>query len=157
MSGHVLRRIQVVPADMSEVFGFFEEPRNLEAITPPWLHFEVTSASTARVGLGTEISYRLRWQIFPMTWHSRISEYEPGNVFADEMLRGPYARWYHTHHFESVGTGVRMTDVVEYTLPLGPLGGLVHVAVVKGQLDRIFDYRRDAIARLFDPASRYPA
>jgi len=154
MNGHVLRRTQLVHAELPAVFAFFEEPRNLEAITPPWLHFEVTSSSTERVGLGTEISYRLRWQVFPMRWHSRISEYEPGRLFADEMLRGPYSSWYHTHVFETVPEGVLMTDVVEYTLPLGPLGELVHTTIVRGQLERIFDFRRDAISRVFAPVLR---
>lgn len=152
MTDFLLRRIQVVPADLSEVFAFFEDPRNLEAITPPWLHFSVTSSSTERVGLGTEIAYRLRWQIFPMKWRSRISEYEPGSLFADEMLRGPYAHWYHTHLFESVPDGVKMTDVVQYALPLGPIGKAVHAAVVRRQLNAIFDYRQRAIAALFERA-----
>ena len=42
-----------------------------------------------------------------------------------------------------------MTDDVEYTLPFGPIGRLVHWAVVRHQLRAIFDYRTTAIGQLF--------
>ncbi len=149
MSGFVLERRQIVAGDVPEVFGFFKDPHNLESITPPWLHFRVVSSSTPVVREGTEIEYRLRWQVFPMKWRSRISEYVEGEMFADEMLSGPYTRWYHRHLFTSVPDGVEMTDIVQYQLPLGPLGRLAHAMTVRSQLEAIFDYRRSAIARIF--------
>ena len=149
MSSHVLLRRQVIPAAPDDVFPFFESPRNLEEITPPWLRFEVVATSDERMRLGTEIEYRLTWQRMPMKWRSRIAEYEPGVSFADEMLQGPYRRWYHRHLFRPTEGGVEMEDVVEYELPLGPLGTLAHAAVVRRQLESIFDFRRDAVARRF--------
>ncbi|MGY8798718.1 MAG: SRPBCC family protein [Longimicrobiales bacterium] len=151
MRHHRLERAQVVAGELADVFAFFRDPSNLEAITPPWLRFEVRSSTSVRVRQGTTITYGLRWQIFPLTWKSRIAEYEEGRLFADEMLSGPYERWYHRHLFSEVSGGVKVTDIVEYRLPFGPLGRLVHFATVRGQLEAIFDYRRDAIARLFAP------
>jgi ligand-binding SRPBCC domain-containing protein len=153
MKCHRLTRTQLVPGPMSEVFGFFEDPKNLEAITPPWLHFRVQSSTTPAVRLGTEIEYRLTWRVFPMRWVSRISEYGQGRMFADEMLSGPYAQWYHRHYFSEVPRGVRVVDVVEYRLPVGPLGRLVHSVTVRRQLEAIFDFRRQAIERIFAPLS----
>jgi len=149
MSRYVLERRQVVPGDMETVFGFFQDPTNLEAITPPWLHFEVQSSTEAKVRLGTEIAYCLRWQIFPMTWRSRISEYEEGRLFADEMLKGPYKRWYHLHLFKSVPGGVEVTDIVAYELPFGRLGRIAHWIAVRSQLEAIFDYRFVATDKVF--------
>lgn len=154
MSAHVLRRHQLVPGDPETVFAFFESPRNLEEITPPWLRFEVTHTTDEMMRLGTEIEYRLTWQRMPMKWRSRISEYEPGVSFADEMLHGPYRRWYHRHLFRPAAGGVEMEDIVEYELPLGPLGRMVHAAVVRSQLESIFDYRRDAVMSRFAFAMR---
>lgn len=146
---HLLERKQIVPAPLDEVFRFFEDPMNLERITPSWLHFHVQSATHERVQEGTEIQYRLRWQIFPMSWRSRITEYRQGEMFADEMLRGPYTRWYHQHVFRAVAEGVEMVDRVEYVLPFGPLGDLVHYLVIRRQLESIFDYRQLAIRTVF--------
>jgi hypothetical protein len=41
-----------------------------------------------------------------------------------------------------------MRDVVRYGLPLGALGRLAGAAVVRRDLERIFDFRRDAVAAL---------
>lgn len=149
MSGHVLERSQVVPGDMATVFGFFKDPKNLEALTPPWLRFEVKASTDERVRDGTEIEYRLWWQIFPMKWRSRIRDYVEGSNFADEMLEGPYRRWYHRHQFNEVPGGIEIVDVVSYELPFGPLGRLVHALVVRRQLEAIFEHRREATARIF--------
>ncbi len=151
----VLERRQVLPADITRVFAFFEDPMNLEVITPPWLRFEVVASTDARMRLGTEIDYRLRWQRLPMRWRSRIAEYEPGRMFADEMLKGPYRRWYHRHFFRETPDGVEMIDRVEYELPLGVLGRVAHVALIRRQLEAIFDYRRASVEQLFRP--RLPA
>jgi len=84
-----------------------------------------------------------------MKWESLIAEYVKNERFADEMLRGPYRSWYHTHQFREVPTGVEMIDRVEYELPLGPLGGLAHWLVVRLQLKGIFDYREKRIKEIF--------
>jgi len=149
VGGHVLRRRQIVASDLETVFAFFESPRNLEEITPPWLRFEVVHATDETTRLGTEIEYRLRWQGLPMRWRSRISEHEPGRSFADEMVVGPYRRWYHRHLFTTVEGGVEMVDVVAYELPLGTVGHLAHAWIVRAQLEAIFDYRREAVAARF--------
>ena len=154
--GHLLRRTQIIHADLKEVFSFFEDPMNLERITPPWLHFHIQSVSDVAMRLGTRINYRLRWQAFPMTWRSRISEYERDTMFSDEMLSGPYRRWHHRHHFEEIESGVLMTDVIEFELPFGPLGLLAHALIVRSQLTAIFEYRRLAIERIFPAPSAAP-
>ena len=56
--------------------------------------------------------------------------------------------WEHTHAFEPVEGGTLLTDRVRYAIPYGPLGALAHVAFVRRDLRRIFDYRRDAVAAL---------
>ena len=67
----------------------------------------------------------------------------------DVQVEGPYELWHHTHAFEPAAdpsqTVVR--DLVRYALPLGPLGSLAHVAFVRRDLGRIFDFRRDEVGR----------
>ncbi len=146
---HRLVRRQMVGGTLADVFAFFGDPLNLEAITPPWLRFHVLDATDRPVRLGTRIRYRLRLHGVSLRWESRISEYRERGCFADEMLAGPYRRWYHRHLFFEVPGGVEIVDVVDYTLPLGPLGRVVHALIVHRQLDAIFTYRQQAIAARF--------
>ena len=73
--------------------------------------------------------------------------------FVDEQLRGPYARWVHTHRFRNDGWGgTIIDDEVRYRLPLGVLGTIAH-PVVRLQLRRIFAYRSASVRRLLGDAS----
>jgi ligand-binding SRPBCC domain-containing protein len=145
---HVLERFQLVPRPRAEVFAFFADARNLEAITPAFLHFEIVPPVPVELRTGTLIEYRLSLFGVPFRWRTRIEEWEPGRRFVDLQLRGPYALWHHTHAFEDAEGGTRMTDRVRYRLPLGPLGAVAHPVFVRGTLERIFDFRRDRVARL---------
>lgn len=150
---HSLDQLQRVPAPLATVCAFFEDPHELERITPPWLRFRVLDVSTPALQVGTRIRYSLRLRGLPLGWESLISDYAPGASFTDEMLAGPYRRWRHRHDFRAVPGGVEIADRVEYELPLGPLGRLAHAAWVRRELEAIFAYRRRAIASRFGAMS----
>ena len=42
-----------------------------------------------------------------------------------------------------------MEDIVDYKVPFGIVGQLVHPILVKPKLDEIFDYRRKKLIELF--------
>jgi ligand-binding SRPBCC domain-containing protein len=145
---HRLVREQVVAAEPDDVFEFFSRARNLETLTPPWLRFEVLTPEPIEMGQGTRIEYRLRLHGVPLRWVSRIEEWHPGRGFVDRQLHGPYRLWHHRHEFEPHVDGTLARDMVEYSLPLGPLGGLAHRAFVRRDLDAVFEYRRRQIDHL---------
>jgi ligand-binding SRPBCC domain-containing protein len=146
---HTLERTQVVPVAPGEAFEFFADAFNLEVITPPWLHFRVVAPGPIAMKAGTLIEYRLRLHGMPIRWLTRIEAWEPGRRFEDRQLRGPYGVWHHSHSFAPHDHGTSMRDVVRYAMPLGPLGRLAHRALVRRDLERIFDFRRDAVAARF--------
>ena len=146
---HVLEREQRLPGTPDEVFPFFGDARNLEAITPPWLGFHVVTRAPIEMRAGALIEYRLRLHRLPMGWLTRIEEWEPGERFVDVQLDGPYRLWHHTHAFRPHPQGgTLMTDTVRYALPFGPLGSLAHRVLVRRDLERIFDYRARAVPAL---------
>ena len=51
----------------------------------------------------------------------------------------------HSHRFWPHEAGTAMRDRVHYALPLGPAGRLAHAALVRRDLERIFDYRATAV------------
>lgn len=149
---HVLERTILVPRPRPEVWAFFADPHNLEAITPDFLRFHVETPRPIATASGTLIDYRLSLGGVPFRWRSRIEDVVPGASFVDVQLRGPYRRWRHLHTFADAPGGTRVGDRVEYELPLGPLGDLAHAAFVARALRRIFDHRAERVALLLGPA-----
>jgi hypothetical protein len=147
-----LRREQWIPRPLDEVFAFFSDARNLAEITPPWLGFRILSPCPIRIAIGTLLRYRLSWHGLPVSWSTRIARWDPPFRFVDVQLSGPYRLWHHTHRFESHDGGTRMTDVVRYRLPFGPIGRAVHALKVRRDVAAIFDYRFQRIAELFGGA-----
>ena len=131
---------QWVAASTEDAFAFFSDAGNLQALTPPFLHFSVVTPQPIEMRTGTLIEYRLRLIGLPLGWLTRIEDWRIGEGFTDIQLRGPYARWIHRHTFTPGDGG---------TLPLGPVSNPIHAALIRPTLDRVFSYRRDAIARIF--------
>ena len=139
-----LETTTVLPRPVDEVFAFFANAENLERITPPELAFRILTPTPIVVREGTIIDYRLRLFGVPFNWRTRIVRWQPNDRFIDEQVRGPYNRWRHLHTFAGCEHGTRMTDRVEYRLPLRPAAPLAR-PLVRRQLDRIFRYRANAI------------
>ena len=146
---HVLRREQRLPAPPHDVFPFFADAGNLEAITPPWLRFRIATPGPIEMRAGTLIAYRLALHGIPVSWLTRIEAWDPGARFVDVQVRGPYRLWHHTHEFEPDGAdGTLMRDTVRYALPFGPLGAAAHRLFVARDLAAIFDHRARAVAAM---------
>jgi ligand-binding SRPBCC domain-containing protein len=147
-AGHTIERAQLVPAPVGVAFAFFADAFNLEAITPPWLRFRILTPRPIAMGEGALIDYRLTLHRVPCLWHTRIDTWVPGRRFVDRQISGPFSVWEHTHTFESRAGGTLIRDLVVYRMPLGPLGEIARRVLIGRDLERIFDYRRDAIERL---------
>ena len=150
MRVHVLRREQRLDHPVDEVFAFFADARNLEAITPPLLRFRVVTPAPIVMRRGTLIRYRLRVRGVPVSWLTRIEEWDPPHRFVDRQLKGPYALWHHTHTFEADGAETIMRDTVRYRIGFGPLGTLVERLLVRRDVARIFDFRAQRVRELLD-------
>ena len=142
-----IEREQLLPGRPDKVFPFFADARNLEAITPPLLSFEVVTPGEIPMRLGALIQYRLTLRGIGVNWLTSIQEWEPPWRFVDVQVRGPYALWHHTHEFAVAGDGKStvMRDTVRYAIGLGPFGALAARAFVHRDVASIFDFRRDAV------------
>ena len=146
--GYLLRSRQWVSAPPGECFEFFADARNLEALTPDFLHFQIVSPLPIEMRTGALIEYRLRLGGLPLRWLTRIEDWQPARSFTDVQLRGPYSEWVHSHTFEPGATGTWICDEVAYRLPLAPFSSLVHALFVKPRLRAIFEYRSEVMRRL---------
>ncbi len=149
MIAHTLRREVWLPSSLDQVFDFFSRAGNLEQITPPWVRFRIMTRQPIRMKQGAVIRYALRIRGIPFRWLTQIERWDPPHEFIDVQVKGPYKVWRHTHQFSALNGGTSVVDIVEYALPFGALGRLVHRVLVARDVERIFDYRNERIQRLF--------
>lgn len=143
---YLLTTEQWFPRPREEIFPFFGDAANLEAITPPWLHFQVLTPRPIAMHAGTLIDYTLRLHRIPIRWRTEIAAWEPPVRFVDRQLKGPYHLWVHEHTFEEHQGGTLARDRVEYQVPGGRL---VHSLLVRRDLERIFTFRRQVLEQTF--------
>jgi len=144
---YLFERSQRVEVPVEQAFEFYGDFQNLEPLVPPWLHFELTTPGEPVFRPGTLLDYKLRLHGVPVRWQTRIETWEPPTRFVDTQAKGPYSLWEHTHLFEPDGDAATVIhDRIRYAIPLGPLGALAQRLFVHRDLERIFDFRRDAIA-----------
>ncbi len=146
---HRFHNYQLINQPLDKVFEFFSDPRNLEKLTPPWLNFKIISCTDEKTKVGTLINYKLKVRGFPISWTTEIKDFQEQDYFRDFQLKGPYAIWDHTHTFIHHSNGTLMTDEVLYRLPLGPIGALTELLVVRKDIEKIFNYRGLIIDQLF--------
>lgn len=149
---YLLRYEQVLNTSIPEAWKFFSRADNLEKITPSYMRFDITSPVTDKpIYAGEIITYVIHPVLgIPLRWMTEITHVKEGEYFVDEQREGPYGLWHHQHHFEAVAGGVKMTDIVHYSLPLGILGRIAHALFVRRQLEGIFAYRRKRVQEFFE-------
>lgn len=140
-----------IAAPPEAVFRFHETPDALANLIPPWEKMEVVE-SAGSLRPGSKVVLRGRVGLLPIPWVAVHTEYSPPHLFADRQEAGPFAWWYHRHHFLDDGQGgTILRDEVEYQLPLGPLGRWMLGWLIRRQLERMFAYRHETTRRLIEP------
>lgn len=86
----------------------------------------------------------------PMRWKTKIIQVDDGRSFTDFQQEGPYKLWNHFHEFIPNEKGVLIKDKVDYELPLGFIGTIVHSLIVRKKLQRIFEFRHQILEELFN-------
>jgi len=149
MRPFLLQRTQFLPIPQEMAWEFFSDPGNLPDIIPPDLGFQITSDLPVKMYAGMVVNYTVTpFSWFKLDWTTEITQVREGEFFIDEQRFGPYRFWHHQHFFKQVQGGTEMTDTVHYLLPFQPVGQLA-AGFVRKRLDRIFDYRYQALERLF--------
>jgi ligand-binding SRPBCC domain-containing protein len=114
------------------------------------MSFNIVSGADRKMYAGQIIQYIVTPLLgIKAKWVSEITQVVDKKYFIDEQRFGPYAFWHHKHFVKEIEGGVEMEDVIDYKVPLGILGQLVHPFLVKPKLEEIFEYRRKKLIELF--------
>lgn len=147
-----LYREQQLKCDIDTAWEFFSNPHNLAEITPTSMNFVVhTKLDNRPIYEGMTIDYTVSPILnIPLKWKTKITQVDFGNSFTDFQEKGPYKLWKHLHQFIPNEYGVLMKDTVDYELPLGPIGQMAHLLVVREKLEQIFNYRYQILEKKFN-------
>jgi ligand-binding SRPBCC domain-containing protein len=147
---YTLQKETVLGCSLETSWEFLRNPKNLNLITPPDLHFQIVTEVPEEMFNGLLIEYSIRIPgIGRQRWLTEIKHLQPYRSFVDEQLYGPFTLWYHFHEITEADKGVRSRDKVTYILPLGQLGRLLHYISIRKTLERIFNYREKQLTKLF--------
>ena len=150
MKLYQLKSKQFLPISLDEAWAFLSEPRNLKTITPSYMGFEICDGADRPMYQGQIIQYIVTPVLGIKTkWVTEITHVVDKSFFVDEQRFGPYAFWHHKHFLKEVPGGVEMEDIIDYKIPFGIFGQLVHPILVKPKLNEIFNYRQQKLEALF--------
>lgn len=150
MSIYRLQTTQKLPITKEEAWDFLSNPKNLKTITPDYMSFDILSGADKKMFPGQIIQYIVTPILGIKTkWVTEITHVVEGEYFVDEQRFGPYSFWHHKHFIKEIEGGVEMEDIIDYKVPFGFFGQLVHPFIVKPKLEEIFIYRRKKLYDLF--------
>ena len=150
MKIYTLHSKQHLPISKQQAWDFLSDPKNLKRITPDYMGFEILSGAADKMYAGQIIQYLVTPVMnIPTKWVTEITHVDEGNYFVDEQRFGPYSFWHHKHFLKPIPNGIEMVDIIDYKIPLGILGQLVHPILVAPKLKEIFEYRKQALIELY--------
>ena len=150
MKVYTLHKKQKLPISVDEAWDFLSDPKNLKFITPDYRGFNIISGADREMYPGQIIQYIVTPVLgIKSKWVTEITHVRDKEYFVDEQRFGPYALWHHKHFIKEIKDGVEMEDIIDYKLPLGILGQLVHPILVKPKLEEIFNFREKKLIELF--------
>ncbi len=139
-----------IAASPKVVYAFHASAGALERLTPPWERVRRISGGDS-LAVGTRVVLTTKVGPVSLRWVAEHTENEPGRLFADRQVRGPFARWYHRHIFEDDGSGgTLLRDEVDYEPPLGWIGRRLASTYLSQKLTRLFDYRHDVTRKIVE-------
>lgn len=150
MKIYTLHKKQNLPISVDEAWEFLSSPKNLKTITPDYMGFNILSGADRPMFPGQIIQYIVTPVLGIKTkWVTEITHVKDKEYFVDDQRFGPYALWHHKHFIKPIDGGVEMEDIVDYKIPMGILGQMVHPILVKPKLEEIFNYRTKKLEELF--------
>jgi ligand-binding SRPBCC domain-containing protein len=106
----------------------------------------VAGKTTGLLDHGDIVTFEARHLGITRRLTSRMTAFEPPFYFQDRMVDGPFRCFEHDHWFDATAEGrTVMVDVVQFSVPFGPLGWLAERFVLGPHLRRFLVRRGVAL------------
>ena len=105
--------------------------------------------ATGLIGLGQRVTWRARHFGVRQRLTSEITAMDAPNFFQDTMVSGAFRSMRHDHYFRTLeGGGTEMRDVFCFAAPLGVLGRVVEVLVLRRYMAALLHERNEVVKRV---------
>ena len=132
----------------------FDLARSVEVHLAGNVHFGESAVATGGVtsgliGLGQQVTWRARHLGIRQNLTSEITAMERPTYFQDTMIRGAFNSMQHDHYFRAVSaTETEMRDVFRFAAPLGVLGRIAELALLRRYMRALLIERNIVIQQI---------
>ncbi len=109
----------------------------------------MSGVTSGLVGAGERVTWRARHFGVRQTLTSEITAMDSPRYFQDTMVRGAFQSMQHDHYFRALENGsTEMRDVFCFSAPLGVMGRLAEVFVLKRYMAVLLRERNSAVKQV---------
>lgn len=105
----------------------------------------IAGVTRGLIGLNQTVTWKARHFGIVMTLSSKITKCSYPNIFADEMVTGPFKMMKHKHVFQQKQEHTLMIDEFVYQSPLGILGKVADALFLKNYMKNLIEQRNEVI------------
>ncbi len=154
---HTFERSILIEAPIDMVFHFHDDPQNLLKISPPHLKVKLIAATPAGKGQRVVIEVT-QFGFITSRWEAEITVYEPPFKMVDVLHKSPFHSWKQTRLFEKLSdTQTRLTDRVDYELPIDAVSGIFAGWYVEREIEKMFAFRQKKTKELLEAHAKTAA
>jgi ligand-binding SRPBCC domain-containing protein len=105
----------------------------------------IDGITTGLIKLNETVTWQAKHLFKKRIFTSKIIEMETPTFFTDEMVKGDFKFFKHSHHFKAIDNGTIMIDVVLFESPFGFIGKLFNLIYLKNYLSKLLAKRNNCI------------
>ena len=136
-----------LPFPVDRVWDWHMRAGALERLMPPWEDARVVGREGDICDGGT-VHVRVRRGPLKVDFKVRHTDFEPGRLFTDEQISGPFGSWVHRHEFEPRGAGACLIrDRIAYDPPLAAATAALAAPTLEAETKRLFRFRNQRLTQ----------
>ena len=137
-----------INATINEVFNLARSIDIHKESTANSKETAISGVTSGLINKGETVTWRGKHFGIYLTHTSIISEMEPPTHFIDEMIKGQFKSFKHTHTFYLQDGKTIMEDKIEYETPFGIFGKIFDKIMLKNHLTVFIKERNEFIKKI---------
>lgn len=130
-----------LPVPPSVIFDWYKQPGAFARLAPPWRTVQVVQRQGKGIQNGARVAVQVSLGGIKRILWIEHRDYLEGKQFKDVQIKGPFAKWEHTHLLEErPGQQTELKEKIEYEWPRFLRYAWLD-RLFQRELERIFNYR----------------